>query len=214
MATTFKTGPLDIQGWDFIIAPSVLLAVSNGVTVNMAGGLLDVQGSYNQTSGTFNFDGGTVPQVVDLVHSTLSIDAASTGVGIFDVHGTTTLLGNPVAGQLVTVMGSPGGGTATTNIPNDINLTGTLDLSSEGGGYSSNVVQAAATTFTNNGLLRVLAGTGGTRSLKGSVENLATIEVKVPTTFRDGPVSNSGSLVIEATGAMNMLNGHQSSSCW
>jgi hypothetical protein len=205
--STFKTGPLDLQGWDFTIAPTVLFNVNTGVTVNMTGGLLDVQGSYFQTSGTFNFDGGTVPLVADLAHSTLSFGAGSAGVGLFDVHGTTTLLGNPVAGQQVTVMGSPSGGTAVANIPNDINLTGTLDVSSEGGGYTSNVVQAATTTFTNNGLIRILAGAGGARSLKGALNNFGNIEVKVPTAFQDGPVSNSGSLVIEAAGAMNMLNG-------
>jgi hypothetical protein len=204
---TFKTGPLDLQGWDFTIAPSVLLNVNSGVTINMTGGLLDVQGTYFQTSGTFNFDGGTVPLVADMVHNTLSFGPASAGVGIFDVHGATTLLGNPVSGQHVTVMGSASGSTATTNIPNDINLTGTLDVSSEAGGYSSHIVQAAATTLTNNGLLRFLAGTGGARSLKGALENFGTLEVKAPTTFSDGPVSNSGSWVIEAGSAMNMLSG-------
>jgi hypothetical protein len=104
-------------------------------------------------------------------------------------------------------MGSASGSTATTNIPNDINLTGTLDVSSEAGGYSSHIVQAAATTLTNNGLLRFLAGTGGARSLKGALENFGTLEVKAPTTFSDGPVSNSGSWVIEAGSAMNMLSG-------
>lgn len=205
--STFKTGPLDLQGWDFTIAPSVLLSVNSGVTMNMTGGLLDVQGSYYQTSGTFNFDGGTVPLVADMVHSTLSFGPASTGVGVFDMHGTTTLLGNPVSGQHVTVMGSASGSTATANIPSDINLAGTLDLSSEGGGYSSHIVQAATTTFTNNGLVRILAGLGGPRSLKGAIDNFGTVEVKAPTTFRDGTVSNSGSWVIEAAGAMNMLNG-------
>jgi hypothetical protein len=205
--TTFKNGPIELQGWNLTIAPAIAMTVDGGVTMTMSGGLLDVQGSFQQTSGTFNFDGGSVPNVADLVHSTLSIGATSTGVGIFDVHGVTTLLGDPVAGQHVTVMGSPSGSSATATIPNDITLAGTLDISSEGGGYSGSLVQAATTTFTNDGLLRVLAGAGGPRALKGAIVNDGTLEVNAATVFRDGPVVNNGTWTIGATGAMNMLNG-------
>ena len=205
--TTFKNGPIEHQSWDFIIAPTATMTVSSGVTTTVSDGLFDIQGVYSQSSGTFNFNGGTVQGVADLINTTLNFGPTSTGLGVFELMGNSTLTGNPVVNQTVKVLGSPSGSTATTSIPNDIDNQGTIMMLSESGGYGSVIDQASGTTFTNNGLFHSMPGTAGTRTVKGNFHNAATSLIDISTTFNSGTVSNSGTWTIGPAGHVVMTQG-------
>jgi hypothetical protein len=81
-SANFQTGPI-IQDQNKIhIHPTHALTVNNGVTFQLDGGALVVDGSMTQTNGTFDWNGGTIlNQAPTLANTALQIDFNSAESG-------------------------------------------------------------------------------------------------------------------------------------
>lgn len=143
-----------------------------------------------------------------LRHSALDFDTGGfTAPADIRLEGTNHLTTNTPAATTLRLFGAPSGGTLVLNVDVPATFAGTTEITSSGGGYTSSLVATAGNSITNTGTLRSIAGTGGVRNLKGTFQNSSVVEIDVPTTFRDGPVSNLGDWTISSLGALNMVNG-------
>src|SRR6185295_18368375 len=91
-------------------------------------------GSLSVTSGTLNYNGGTLPGTEFLTNAGLNLGAGGTGAATFVLSGSCTLSGDVAAGQTLWV---------------------------RGGGSSLNTTVTAASGFTNTGLIRLESITAG-----------------------------------------------------
>ena len=184
----------------FFIAPGVTLKMeASNQVFNQDANSLDVQGTFNPISTTFNFNGGTVSgNAVTLFNSTLNIGPAA-GSGAFLMRGASNYSGNLQSGQLLTVLA-------------DV-LTNTTATSSAGFSNNSTLtIESTATTaaqLTVNGgpLVNQPAGiidfngAAGTRRLQAELDNAGTVNVNgdalIGTTAKNHV--NTGEIVASAT---------------
>ena len=161
---------------------SLTLAAASTTTKNLTltSGTLTVNGSLTVTSATFAFNGGSIGGTVTLGNSALAIGPGSTGSASFVLEGSDTLSGNITSGQSLWVQGNNPFGNATLAVADGVANHGTILLQSISGGYTDTL--AAAGAFTNaDGTIQVNAGTGGPRSLTGTVTNQGTVDVAAGT---------------------------------
>src|SRR5262249_9710515 len=148
-----RNSSLDVQGGTLRVT-SGSLAISNQFTTIVDGGTLIGQTAFTVTGAaltvnsgsvsapgdnltvqggsTLTLNSGTVPFTTTLINSTLNLGTSSTtGAGMINVQGNSTLNGNVAAGQTVVVQGT--GGNAQLNVSGGARNLGTIQLENPGG---------------------------------------------------------------------------------
>jgi hypothetical protein len=196
--TTFRTGPFS-NGGTFTVTNGNQLSITSGLDFTQQTGSLNVNGTFLQPSGTFNFNGGNVTGSVSLANSTLNVGLGNIGSGAFTLMGLSNSLGGDVAAaQSLRIEGNPTYGHATITALGSFENSGAIRLDSIGSGYSETFTMAGSDVFTNAGSFELLAGAGGVRYFNGALDNQAgaSLNVEQNATLSTGPISNSGSFTV------------------
>jgi hypothetical protein len=177
-----------------------------GGTFTFAGGPLDLSGSLTLSGATFNFNGGQMTSgtsAVYLKNSALAIGTGSTGAARFRVTGVdATLSGNVAAPQSILVQGNTDVGHAVLTATSDVTNAGAITLESANAPNQSSLAVAAGKVLTNaaTGTIAVNAGSGGGRTLSGTLTNNGTVVVNGTTFSLTGTLTNfSGSTLTGGT---------------
>jgi len=194
--TTFAVGPIEQQTGTFTVQSGQSANLSSGTDFLHNGGVLQVDGTFDQQSSNFNMLGGSINGFVSLRNGTLSI--SDPAQGIFKMRGTNTFLGSISSAQEVQALGSASFGNALLNVTNPLANTGSLKMLSEGGGFASTITMGAASALTNSGVLDVQIGAGGARTFNGELINTGagTIQVSQNAVFNLGPFENQGNWTV------------------
>jgi hypothetical protein len=165
---------LDIQGGG--------LTTNGAVQINkvltMDGGTLTVGGAFNVSTGTLNFNGGTLASTATLVGSTLNIGQNATSAATFILEGADTLTGNVAAGQTLTVQGISGVGNATLTLAGNVTNAGTITLQSVNTNWNETLATGSfSLTNAAAGTIQVSAGSGGGRAITGTLVNQGQVAV-------------------------------------
>lgn len=194
--TTMNTGPIQQQSGVVHVTGTNLLTLGNGTDFQHEGGSLTIDGDFLQSGATFSMSGGNVHGTARLRNGTLSISDPSAGT--FKMEGTNTLLGDLSVGQLVRVIGDGSVGNGLLNITNAHTNNGRFELSSVGGGFASNITMGAGSVFTNQGIVDILVGSAGLRTLNGEFINDTggNVSVQQPAAFNVGPITNRSSWTV------------------
>lgn len=211
-ATTFNTGPIVQDQNKIHVQGSNALTIGNGVTFQLDGGALQVDGSMTQANGTFDWNGGQiVGNAPTIANTALEIDFNNADSGSLRMLGTSSVNGILRSGQVLSVTGAPTYGTATANWQGAGNLLhqGQIWLTSEGGGYTSQMTIPSGATLLSQGSLATAVGDGGARNINGALLNDTTgsINFAASTTMNTGPIENRGSWVVVDSAAMTLGNG-------
>ncbi len=165
------------------------------VTVNPAGFMF--------VSQTYNAAGGTITGPGYVYNGTLLVTVSTASPLTILVNGTTTLATNNLPNTTIWVQGDGylGGVNATLTVAAGLTNDGTILLESQNSTYSD-TLSIGSGTFTNaaGGIITVVAGTGGTRSISGAITNAGTINFDTNTTFgvAGANLTNTGLMSIAA----------------
>ncbi|MDX2221600.1 MAG: hypothetical protein SFV21_02560, partial [Rhodospirillaceae bacterium] len=183
----------------FTMGASGVIQVDDGASLTFANGFanpnaIQIRQTSGTTTSTFNVTSGTITNnsTIDVTNFTgnamvANVGAAINNTGIFvllDAQGAGSVTANFTKGvsnsQLFRLTASAGPGAAVT-----ANFTG-------GGSFTNN----------SSGLLSIVAGNGGARTISGEINNLTggTIDVETNTTFALGTTTldNSGLFDVNA----------------
>ncbi|NQU47953.1 MAG: hypothetical protein HQ519_04845 [Planctomycetes bacterium] len=199
--TTFNTGPITNTQNTFHVLSGFTATLSTNTTFNMNGGIFQNDGVFNQSDSEFNWNGGPLQNLApNLINTALTLGASNNDTGTVRVHGNSTLNGVVRSGQNIDIVGSPLGSTATLTWQGtgDLFNYGAVDVLSESGGYSTNVIAPAGTRFVNNGTFTVFPGAGGSRNVNADMVNdvSGVVSMQVNTRLQTGPVENKGSWTV------------------
>jgi hypothetical protein len=136
----------------------------------------------------------------------------------FDLQGDLEVWGNcnlntPLAvrsGSTVRLLGRQGGGNSVLNVPNGFENLGVIELTSEFSSWSATLnVTAGALTNAASGVIRVLEGTAGNRTLGFELDNRGTVEVErsVNLTKAGAKHRNSGTISIAESTSLTVGGG-------
>ncbi len=202
---TFHTGPFSSTGV-FNIGPSAVLDFGSNVDFSVTGGVLDVQGAFQMTSGTLNLDGGAVTGVPELIHSTPNLMGGYGAPIEVLVEGSSVVNGPLLAGHLVHAQGSARGGNANLSCPNGLSSAGELLLDARDSTYASNLSMGSG-PLTNTGTLRFAAGPGGgARSFTGELVNSGQVHADTSATLHGGPFTNHADLNVAAGAVLTLAS--------
>ncbi len=200
--TTFKTGPF-FQFGNWTIDPAVELRLANGTTLDVNGGTFDIQGTLLHDSGTDHFRTGDILGTPLLTNSNLLLDASFTTPFDVVVRGSSTLTGDLESGQTLEVRGSGYGGTGTLTLPFATANKGTLRLSTVDAAHAVNL-DFTGLALSNQGVMEVLVGAGGARTIKGDYTNVGTFDLQQSTTMQNGFLHNQGTLTVQPGVALTL----------
>ncbi|MBN1911512.1 MAG: PEP-CTERM sorting domain-containing protein [Pirellulales bacterium] len=211
--TTFleSNGTYTNQGTLNIHAGKTLTINVKGQTFNQDAGLLDINGALSLYNLTFNYNGGTIVGTPSLNDASLSIAPTATNPASFVLSGINGLSSDIHPGQSVALIGNSSGGHAILYSLGFTNA-GTLTLSSTDGGYSSEFhTETGTLTNAATGVLDILPGTGGARTLWASLINNGTVNVDANTNFTQshGTYTNNGQLNIAAGKVLLIAGGDE-----
>lgn len=194
--TIFNTGPIEQQSGTFTVQGGESVNLNSGTDFFHNGGVLQVDGTFDQNSSNFEMLGGSINGFVSLRNGTLSILDPS--LGTFKMRGTNTFLGSISGVQEVQVIGSPSNGNAVLNITNPLSNTGNLKMLSEGAGFASTITMGAGSALTNAATFEIQVGASGSRTFNGEFMNAAsgTLQISQSSTFNTGPFENLGSWTV------------------
>ena len=210
-AALINEGPLNI-------AEGVQLTVSNsGSVTNGTGGKVSITTgshlfmgsgtSFTQDAGTTS---GTDPVIVD---DGALIYAAGGGTSQIAVRGSSTLSGNLVKAQSLTIestCGEHAGATAASGFTND----GTITLTNGDTCGNNATLATTSGTLTNSGRIGVEPGVGGGRFLQGNLTNTGTIAIKIATSYtgsgvlltNEGVLDMDKSILLKVSGGASVSN--------
>ena len=154
----------------------------NSGTVEAPGDNLTIQ-----NGSTLTLNGGSVPNMTMVVNSTIiQENASTTGLGTIIVYGNSALQGNISSGETVWVQGNRDfGGYALLTVSAGASNAGILHLESTLGAWDSDLTISGNGAFTNtsSGQILVDSGTGGSRTITGSLTNQGPIDVSSDTSL-------------------------------
>ena len=175
--TTYaRAGDTITNTGSFFIAPGATLKMQAGTQVfNQDANSLDVQGTFNPISTTFNFNGGTVSNnAVTLFNSTLNI-GPSAGNGAFVLRGASSYSGNLQAGQLLTVRADVLANSTATAAAGFTNNS-TLTIESTAGTTAQLTVNGGPLVNQPAGIID-FNGATGTRRLQAELDNAGAVNI-------------------------------------
>ena len=164
------------------VSGAATLRVNNttGQSFVQAAGTLSAAGTFLNTGGMFEVDGGTVTGTVAAQGGTLYLTptiTATTNIFVYGSNVDTVLVSNDSPRATVWVQGNVNYGASTLTLaPGAANL-GTLRLeSASGSGFTSNLAVAGGSDFTNTGIVQVNASSNAS-TLSGNFINKGTVNV-------------------------------------
>ncbi len=173
------------------------LSGSGTLSFNQDGGTLDNQGAFEVNAEVFNFNGGTITgNAVTMNGGALNI--AGSGAGAFDLISTVGYSGDIADGQRVRVLATGSfnsqlSGSSFTN-------AGRLVLDSSAG-TAATLSMSGTLTNGASGVVEVLAGAGGGRSLTtGGLVNDGSVVIGADTSLNggNGVYTNNASFIVQA----------------
>jgi len=205
--TTFVAGPITNNG-TFDIAAGKTLTISSDMTVNQAAGNMYVNGTYLQTNGTLNLQGGSVAGIPVLrTNCTLDYGAGFTTPGEVRIEGFgNSVIGDLEPGQTLHVQGNSLIGNTNVTAAGAFINGGTIRIDSTGSNWTENFTVTNNDLLTNTGTVEFLEGSGGGRTFTGALQNDGSINVAQDTTFVAGPITNNGTFDIAAGKALTILS--------
>ena len=146
------------------------------VTVDPAGLML--------VTSTYNAAGGTITGPGYVFNGTLLVTVSTTSPTTILVDGTTTLATDNLPNTTIWVQANSVETSATLAVDPGLTNDGTILLESQNSTYPD-TLSTGSGTFTNDadGTIQVTAGTGGTRTMSGTVINAGTIDFDTTTTL-------------------------------
>ncbi len=178
----------------FNIASGYTFSASSGDVFNQNGDTLTLSGSFDLTSATFNFNGGSVTGIPLLTNAALNIGAGSTGAGTFRFKGTgaNAISGTVAAAQTIRVLSDNAYNPTTLSAASGLNNQGTLILEAEGYGMGASLAVSGG-ALVNDGTINA----NYARSITADLTNNGTINVSSWVTM-NGAWINNGTLNINA----------------
>ncbi|HUA11308.1 MAG TPA: hypothetical protein VMA83_04830 [Solirubrobacteraceae bacterium] len=174
------------------------LTAASGADVLASGS----EASFTEGAGTTS---GTLPVIVD----DSSLSYTGTGASTIAARGTSTLSGSLASGQTLEIQSTSGENaqlTAAASFTNAGQIT--LSNASDGDQNSATLVVDKGETLTNSGTIASEPGngSGGSRTLAGSITNTGTIEINKNTEFNSSSattLTNEGALTIASGVALS-----------
>ncbi|MBV1929267.1 MAG: hypothetical protein KUG81_07125, partial [Gammaproteobacteria bacterium] len=107
------------------------------------------------------------------------------------------------------VLGSGIYGNSFLNLNNTTINNGTIEMSSEGGGFSSTLKMVSGElTNTGTGIFEIKTGSGGARTFDGLLRNNGQVTIGQPTTMKTGPIrQQSGTFHVAGTNLLTLPAG-------
>lgn len=196
---TFEDGPV-IQNGTLNIAAGADVRFNNSMTFEMTGGSMAIGGSFEIPSGTTRMLGGLVTGVPLISSGSLELDPAFTSAYEANLRGTVSLTGEVAADHVLHLRGDGVFGNGTLNIPAPLTNQGTIELLAQNAAYAATINATLGNEIANQGTIRTLPGSGGTRNLNMQLENDGLIEVLSGTTIGRSSANNrnGGAMQIKA----------------
>ena len=167
----------NINNQGTIRAATDLSCPASGLTLNQQGGSIDATGGrFTWDAGSMSFSGGTLAGPVYVRNGSLDV-AATAGASTVRLEGGCTLTNNLSTATTIWVQGNNPAGHAQLTTAAGASNRGTINLESIDQGWSSSILTNAG-GFSNaaTGVINSNAGTGGPRSINGSVINAGLVD--------------------------------------
>jgi fibronectin-binding autotransporter adhesin len=194
-----------------IYKPATLFHNEGAVTAS-TGGSLSIKSTkrtvvFNDTGGSFkgpaSVSGGTFEQGNGVLKSSVTTtntvtDFVGTGTGSVIAKNTgSTLEGSLVAHQSYTIEGVGCGKAATATTAGAVVNGGTITLTTvKCSGEPTSLIVGNGSSLTNTGAITVVAGTGSSRTITGSLINEGTVTIDANTSWSGGNWDNKGSVSV------------------
>ncbi len=216
--TIDSAGTFEQAAGTFDLASAI--TVTGGSAFNLTGGTLAMDGNINLTggtvftqsagtlaytsgtisTGTFDYEGGTITGTPQLSIATLQIGPAATNAASFLFTNNGNLEGDLHAGQTVTLQDSFTTArmlTSATGFTND----GSILLTGTSSGSADLVITSGTLTNSATGLVHFQTGGTGLRTFTGDLLNNGTVIVDRPTTFNKsgGQYTNNATFNVNST---------------
>jgi hypothetical protein len=188
---TTWAGSLTNNGTVNIAAGQRLTHSGNSVFNNTAGAVNNLGTLEIRAGSVFNQLAGAVTgNAISLITTKLVL--AGGGSGAFLLSGNCTLEGDIAAGQSVWVNGNGSAGDANLSVATSFTNNGSLRIESAVSNFASTMTVNGG-TFTNAASVLVGAGSGGSRVITGAVTNNGTVDFNLNTSWA-GTFTNNGTV--------------------
>jgi len=187
--------------------------VAAGRVFRVSGGTFEQTGGGFLGSGEFDLENGTVigsffenPAGFSTRLRTATINADLSNFGSIHVVTTSSINGDIAAeaGSTIRIATDGSVGTTTLNVATGFSNAGLIELSSTAGAYTATLNLGGGTlTNSSGGIISVLRGTAGARSITGSVNNQGLLTMAgdgASILAISGGLTNSGTLTLELNG--------------
>ena len=193
------------------VAADIVSSYGAGSTFNQNGGSVSIggNGALRLDQSTFNYAGGTVSGLVQLLNSTLSTSTTDGQGAVFNTYVRSRLSGNLAPNTIVNVSGGGWYDTAILFVEDGAASSGTINLANVYSNYGTHlyVKDDGTGTFTNHGTINSNPGTGGPREFRGNIVSDGVININANTGFY-GNITNTGAFTIAAGLAPGMAKGY------
>jgi len=208
---TKSSGQYTNNGTFTIAGSKTLTMTSSNQQFTQAAGTLTIDGAFDISTATFNYDGGTITGTPVLTSSTLNVGLGGTAPATFRMHKGCTLSGDLSAGQVITADTNSVGAPATLTAANGFTNAGTIELTSSASANTSLNVTTGALTNAAGGLIDFQTGAGGTRNLNANLTNNGQVTVGAETklTKSSGQYTNNGTFTIAGSKTLTMTSSNQ-----
>ena len=185
------------------------MTMNGARSFTLAGGTIIGPGLLRLASGALLiFESGTTNATAPLlVASTLRFGDTPTGSASFTLSGSGRLEGSVGEQQTVWISGRNDGRSTTVSAAQGFTNAGTIRLESRNSNYASNLTVTGG-VLVNTGVIEVLLGSRGARTLTAELDNLGTVEVASGTALRVVGTSliNSHGGVIRGEGRLDVAS--------
>ena len=193
------------------VVADIVSSYGAGSTFNQNGGSVSIggNGALRLDQSTFNYAGGTVSGLVQLLNSTLSTSTTDGQGAIFHTYVNSRLSGNLAPNTTVNVSGGGWYNNAILFVEDGAASSGTINLANVYSNYGTHlyVKDDGSGTFTNHGTINSNPGTGGPREFRGNIVSDGVININANTGFY-GNITNTGAFTIAAGLAPGMAKGY------
>ncbi len=180
----------------------------SGNLVNQGQIIIDSDASLYIQNGTYTAAGGTITGPGYVVNDTIRETASPAAPSTIVLVSAATLATDNLAGYTLWVQGDNLGGSITLTAASSFTNHGTLRLESIVSNYNE-ALTISSGTLTNaaDGTLLFNLGTGGSRSLTGSLTNQGTVNATAGGTTFTGNVANAGQINVDSAASLSIQNG-------
>lgn len=169
--------------------------------LNSASAILTMDGRI-MSVGTYAIQSGTVITRNSTIGGTNSL----TNAGTISNFGSSNANGSFANSGLIKIEGNGTYGDGVLTCNNGLTNTGTINITSTGGGWGSQFSVVGTLVNSPSGIFNAQAGSGGQRRFAGTLQNAGTVNVDGPLTFLTQGVThtNTGTINIAASKVMTL----------